>query len=122
VSHSLRRRRRAVGAPQYARLGEERLERSVTYHDVRKVLSAAARDPSSGIARQQRGGRTGLVTAVSATAPAARFRRSRRRDPNPAVDRAVVGFRTADQGDPILLAASIDLTNQDIAEVEGNAQ
>ena len=34
---------------------EERLERSVSYDNVRKVLSAAARDPSSGIARKQRG-------------------------------------------------------------------
>ena len=34
---------------------EERLERSVSYDNIRKVLSAAARDPSSGIARKQRG-------------------------------------------------------------------
>ena len=34
---------------------EERLERSVSYDNVRKVLSAAARDASSDIARKQRG-------------------------------------------------------------------
>jgi hypothetical protein len=34
---------------------EERLQRTVSYDNVRKVLSAAARDPSSGVARKQRG-------------------------------------------------------------------
>jgi aryl-alcohol dehydrogenase-like predicted oxidoreductase len=40
---------------------------------------------------------------------------------NPAVDGAIVGFRRPDQVDPILTAASLDLTNQDIAEIEGSA-
>ena len=39
---------------------------------------------------------------------------------HPAVDGAIVGFRRPDQVDPILPAASIDLTNQDIAEIEGS--
>jgi hypothetical protein len=33
----------------------ERLRRTVSYDNVRKVLSVAARDPSSGVARTQRG-------------------------------------------------------------------
>ena len=38
---------------------------------------------------------------------------------NPAVDGAIVGFRRADQVDPILTAASIDLTGDDVEEMEG---
>jgi aryl-alcohol dehydrogenase-like predicted oxidoreductase len=41
---------------------------------------------------------------------------------NPAVDGAIVGFRRPDQIDPILTAASLDLTNQDIAEIEGSTR
>jgi aryl-alcohol dehydrogenase-like predicted oxidoreductase len=41
---------------------------------------------------------------------------------NPAVDGAIVGFRRADQVAPILPAASLDLTDQDIAEIEGGAR
>src|ERR1039458_4141263 len=39
---------------------------------------------------------------------------------NPAVDGAIVGFRRRDQVVPILTAAALDLTNQDIAEIEGS--
>ncbi len=41
---------------------------------------------------------------------------------NPAVDGAIVGFRRPDQVDPILTAANIELTNQDVAEIEGSAR
>jgi aryl-alcohol dehydrogenase-like predicted oxidoreductase len=41
---------------------------------------------------------------------------------NPAVGGAIVGFRRPDQVDPILPAAGIDLTNQDIAEIEGSTR
>jgi aryl-alcohol dehydrogenase-like predicted oxidoreductase len=41
---------------------------------------------------------------------------------NPAVDGAIVGFRRPDQVDPILTAANLDLTDQDITEIEGNAR
>jgi len=37
---------------------------------------------------------------------------------NPAVDGAIVGFRRPDQVDSILSAANLDLTDQDIAEIE----
>jgi aryl-alcohol dehydrogenase-like predicted oxidoreductase len=37
---------------------------------------------------------------------------------NPAVDGAIAGFRRADQVDPILVAANLELTDQDIAEIE----
>jgi aryl-alcohol dehydrogenase-like predicted oxidoreductase len=37
---------------------------------------------------------------------------------NPAVDGAITGFRRADQVDPILAAANLELTDQDIAEIE----
>jgi aryl-alcohol dehydrogenase-like predicted oxidoreductase len=37
---------------------------------------------------------------------------------NPAVSGAITGFRRADQVDPILPAASLELTDQDIAEIE----
>ena len=40
---------------------------------------------------------------------------------NPAVDGAIVGFRRPDQVDPILAAANLELTDQDIAEIEGNS-
>jgi aryl-alcohol dehydrogenase-like predicted oxidoreductase len=36
----------------------------------------------------------------------------------PAVDGAIVGFRRPDQVDPILLAASLELTDEDIDEIE----
>jgi len=39
---------------------------------------------------------------------------------NPAVDGAIVGFRRPDQVDPILTAANLDLTDEDIAEIEGS--
>jgi aryl-alcohol dehydrogenase-like predicted oxidoreductase len=41
---------------------------------------------------------------------------------HPAVDGAIVGFRRPDQVDPILPAANLELTDQDIAEIEGSAR
>jgi aryl-alcohol dehydrogenase-like predicted oxidoreductase len=41
---------------------------------------------------------------------------------NAAVDGAIVGFRRPDQVDPILPAANLELTDQDIAEIEGDNQ
>lgn len=38
---------------------------------------------------------------------------------NPAVDGAIVGFRRPDQVDAILLAASVELTDEDVDEIEG---
>jgi aryl-alcohol dehydrogenase-like predicted oxidoreductase len=37
---------------------------------------------------------------------------------NPAVDAAIVGFRRPDQVDPLLAAADLTLTHQDLAEIE----
>jgi aryl-alcohol dehydrogenase-like predicted oxidoreductase len=41
---------------------------------------------------------------------------------NPAVDGAIVGFRRPDQVDPILPAANLELTAQDLAEIEGGTR
>jgi aryl-alcohol dehydrogenase-like predicted oxidoreductase len=41
---------------------------------------------------------------------------------HPAVDGAIVGFRRPDQVDPILPAANLELTDQDIAEIEGSTR
>jgi aryl-alcohol dehydrogenase-like predicted oxidoreductase len=41
---------------------------------------------------------------------------------NPAVDGAIVGFRRPDQVDPILNAASLNLTDQDLTEIEGGVR
>ncbi|MGO9958953.1 MAG: aldo/keto reductase [Solirubrobacteraceae bacterium] len=41
---------------------------------------------------------------------------------NPAVDGAIVGFRRPDQVDPILTAANLDLSDQDIADIEGSTR
>jgi aryl-alcohol dehydrogenase-like predicted oxidoreductase len=41
---------------------------------------------------------------------------------HPAVDGAIVGFRRPDQVDPILPAANLELTHQDITEIEGSAR
>jgi aryl-alcohol dehydrogenase-like predicted oxidoreductase len=41
---------------------------------------------------------------------------------NPAVDGAIVGFRRPDQVDPILPVAGLELTDEDIAEIEGGAR
>ena len=41
---------------------------------------------------------------------------------NPAVDAAIVGFRRPDQVGPILTAANLELTDRDIAEIEGGTQ
>jgi aryl-alcohol dehydrogenase-like predicted oxidoreductase len=38
---------------------------------------------------------------------------------NPAVDGAIVGFRRPHQVDPIVGAANLDLSDDDIAEIEG---
>ena len=40
---------------------------------------------------------------------------------NPAVDGAIVGFRRPDQVDPILRAANLTLTDEDLAQIEGVA-
>jgi aryl-alcohol dehydrogenase-like predicted oxidoreductase len=41
---------------------------------------------------------------------------------NPAVDGAIVGFRRPAQVDPILSAANLNLTDQDLTEIEGDAR
>jgi aryl-alcohol dehydrogenase-like predicted oxidoreductase len=41
---------------------------------------------------------------------------------HPAVDGAIVGFRRPDQVDPILPAAGLKLTDEDVAEIEGSAR
>ena len=41
---------------------------------------------------------------------------------NPAVDGAIVGFRRPDQVDPILTAASLELTDEDLNEIEGGTR
>jgi aryl-alcohol dehydrogenase-like predicted oxidoreductase len=41
---------------------------------------------------------------------------------DPAVDAAIVGFRRPDQVDPILPGAGLDLTDRDIAEIEGGVR
>jgi aryl-alcohol dehydrogenase-like predicted oxidoreductase len=41
---------------------------------------------------------------------------------NPAVDGAIVGFRRPDQVDPILAAASVELTAEDLDAIEGSAR
>ncbi len=41
---------------------------------------------------------------------------------NPAVDGAIVGFRRSDQVDPILAAANLELTDDDVADIEGGAR
>jgi aryl-alcohol dehydrogenase-like predicted oxidoreductase len=41
---------------------------------------------------------------------------------NPAVDGAIVGFRRPDQVDPILPAAGLELTDGDVAEIEGSTR
>jgi aryl-alcohol dehydrogenase-like predicted oxidoreductase len=41
---------------------------------------------------------------------------------NPAVDGAIVGFRSPQQVDPILAAASIELTAEEIREIEGGTR
>ncbi|HWF72774.1 MAG TPA: aldo/keto reductase [Solirubrobacteraceae bacterium] len=41
---------------------------------------------------------------------------------NPAVDAAIVGFRRPDQVDPILAAANLELTSEDLFEIEGRTR
>jgi len=41
---------------------------------------------------------------------------------NPAVDGAIVGFRRPDQVDPILPAASLELSDEDLDEIEGGTR
>jgi aryl-alcohol dehydrogenase-like predicted oxidoreductase len=41
---------------------------------------------------------------------------------HPAVDAAIVGFRRPDQVDPILPAASLELTDEDVIEIEGSTR
>ncbi len=38
---------------------------------------------------------------------------------SPAVDAAIVGFRRPDQVDPLLAAAGLQLSDADVAEIEG---
>ena len=40
---------------------------------------------------------------------------------NPAVDGAIVGFRRPDQVDPIIAAANLELSDDDVATIEGRA-
>ncbi len=39
---------------------------------------------------------------------------------NPSVDGAIAGFRRPDQVDPILIAANLELSDEDAAEIEGS--
>jgi aryl-alcohol dehydrogenase-like predicted oxidoreductase len=41
---------------------------------------------------------------------------------NPAVDGAIVGFRRPDQVDPIPIAANLELSDEDTAEIEGSTR
>jgi aryl-alcohol dehydrogenase-like predicted oxidoreductase len=41
---------------------------------------------------------------------------------NPAVDGAIVGFRRSDQVGPILTAAGLELSDEDVAQIEGGAR
>lgn len=41
---------------------------------------------------------------------------------NPAVDGAIVGFRRPDQVDPIIIAANLELSDEDAAEIEGSTR
>jgi len=41
---------------------------------------------------------------------------------NPAVDGAIVGFRRPDQVDPLVAAASLELTDEDLDEIEGRSR
>jgi aryl-alcohol dehydrogenase-like predicted oxidoreductase len=41
---------------------------------------------------------------------------------DPVVDGAIVGFRRPDQVDPILAAASLELTGEDLADIEGGTR
>jgi aryl-alcohol dehydrogenase-like predicted oxidoreductase len=41
---------------------------------------------------------------------------------HPAVDAAIVGFRRPDQVDPILAAAGMELSDHDLAELQGDMQ
>jgi aryl-alcohol dehydrogenase-like predicted oxidoreductase len=41
---------------------------------------------------------------------------------NPAVDGAIVGFRRPDQVDPILVAANLQLTDQDVSDIEASSR
>jgi aryl-alcohol dehydrogenase-like predicted oxidoreductase len=41
---------------------------------------------------------------------------------HPAVDGAIVGFRRPEQVDPLLAAANLELTDEDLAEIEGGAR
>jgi aryl-alcohol dehydrogenase-like predicted oxidoreductase len=41
---------------------------------------------------------------------------------NPAVDAAIVGFRRPDQVDDLVGAAALELSDDDIAEIEGARQ
>jgi aryl-alcohol dehydrogenase-like predicted oxidoreductase len=41
---------------------------------------------------------------------------------NPAVDGAIIGFRRPDQVDPIIVAANLELSDEDIAEIEGSTR
>jgi aryl-alcohol dehydrogenase-like predicted oxidoreductase len=40
---------------------------------------------------------------------------------NPGVDAAIVGFRRPDQVDPIVAASNLELSDEDLAEIEGSA-
>jgi len=41
---------------------------------------------------------------------------------HPGVDGAIVGFRRPDQVDPILVAGSLELSDEDVAEIEGRGR
>jgi aryl-alcohol dehydrogenase-like predicted oxidoreductase len=41
---------------------------------------------------------------------------------HPAVDGAIVGFRRPDQVDPILAAGSLELSDEDVAEIENTGR
>jgi hypothetical protein len=63
--------------------------------------------------------RTETGTRSRVKLPPSRCCETTRRASPPARDGAIVGFRRSEQVDPIVDAASLELTDDDIAEIEG---
>jgi aryl-alcohol dehydrogenase-like predicted oxidoreductase len=112
--------REGIGVIAYSPMGSGLLAGSMTPDRVERLpdddwrkRDARFRDPQNFAAA----GRVAAVAERHEVAPGAVAVAWTLR--NPAVDGAIVGFRHPDQVDPILSALELELTEEDVAELEG---
>ena len=90
----------------------------IATHARRRLAQARPALPRARALAQPRARRALGERSPNATTPS-RSRRDRLDASQPAVDGAIVGFRSPEQVDPLIEAANLELTDEDITTIEG---